>query len=77
MIGVSVVGLGKLGACMAACIADRGYRVIGIDSDPKVVELINQGRAPVLEPGLSDCVFCSIINPLASPSHLVVGAPSG
>lgn len=53
---VSVVGLGKLGACMAAAIASKGFEVIGVDVNPKTVDCINQGLAPVLEPGLGEMI---------------------
>ncbi len=43
---VSVLGLGKLGAPMAACFAHKGHRVIGVDTNPETVRLINEGRAP-------------------------------
>ncbi len=49
---ISVVGLGKLGAPMAACFAAKGFRVIGVDVDARKVEALNRGRAPVFEPGL-------------------------
>ncbi|MFQ5890950.1 MAG: UDP-glucose dehydrogenase family protein [Gemmatimonadota bacterium] len=51
---ISVIGLGKLGAPIAACLASKGYRVIGVDVDAGKVELINRGIAPVLEPGLEE-----------------------
>jgi len=51
---VSVVGLGKLGAPLAALLAVKGYRVMGIDRNPDVVRAINQGRAPVDETELQD-----------------------
>jgi UDPglucose 6-dehydrogenase len=51
---VSVVGLGKLGAPMVACLAEKGYPVIGVDVNPGFVEQINQGVAPVQEPGLEE-----------------------
>ncbi len=40
---ISVIGLGKLGACIAACFAHKGFSVIGADVSAKTVELINQG----------------------------------
>jgi UDPglucose 6-dehydrogenase len=49
---VSVIGLGKLGAPLAACLASKGLRVIGVDSDASKVEALEHGRAPVFEPGL-------------------------
>src|SRR4051812_14694204 len=48
----SIVGLGKLGASMAAAIASRGHEVIGVDVNHRAVDAINQGRAPVQETGL-------------------------
>ena len=53
---ISVIGLGKLGACMAATMASRGAHVIGVDVNSSTVETINAGRAPVMEPGLADMV---------------------
>jgi len=53
---VSVIGLGKLGAPLAACFAQRGYSVIGVDINPKTVDAINRGQAPVYEPQLSEMI---------------------
>src|ERR1043166_2549774 len=52
----SVVGLGKLGASMAAGIASRAHQVIGVDVSPHVVKAVNEGRAPVQETGLEDLI---------------------
>jgi UDPglucose 6-dehydrogenase len=49
---VAVIGLGKLGAPLAAVLAHKGNEVLGIDVNPEVVRLVNEGRAPVEEPGL-------------------------
>jgi UDPglucose 6-dehydrogenase len=51
---ITVVGLGKLGSPMAACLAARGYTVIGVDVDDAKVTAINEGRAPVFETGLDE-----------------------
>jgi GDP-mannose 6-dehydrogenase len=53
---VSVFGLGYVGAVTAACLANRGSRVVGVDVNAKKVEMFQSGRAPVLEPGLEDLV---------------------
>jgi len=50
---VSVVGLGKLGAPLAAVLADRGHTVVGVDRRAEVVDLVNRGATPVEEPGLA------------------------
>jgi UDPglucose 6-dehydrogenase len=51
---ISVIGLGKLGACIATCFAHKGFSVIGADVSAKTVALVNQGKAPVTEPQLSE-----------------------
>ena len=56
---VSVVGLGKLGAPLAACLAAKGLRVIGVDADPCKVEMINRGQAPVYESRLEEFIQSS------------------
>jgi len=56
---VSVIGLGKLGAPLAAVLAYKGHMVIGMDLDPRAVRLINQGQAPVFEPGLDALIEAS------------------
>jgi UDPglucose 6-dehydrogenase len=53
---VSVVGLGKLGASMAAATASRGHDVVGVDVDPRAVARVREGRAPVDEAGLDDLI---------------------
>ena len=52
----SVCGLGKLGACIAATLAQRGFDVLGIDIDPEKVRRINAGQPPVEEPLLAESI---------------------
>jgi UDPglucose 6-dehydrogenase len=56
---IAVVGLGKLGAPLAAVLASKGNDVLGIDVNSDAVRLVNEGRAPVEEPGLQDLVTVS------------------
>src|ERR1017187_6934024 len=53
----SVCGLGKLGACIAATLAQRGFTTVGIDIDPEKVRKINAGQAPVDEPLLAETII--------------------
>jgi UDPglucose 6-dehydrogenase len=65
----SIVGLGKLGASMAAAIAARGFQVIGVDVNASVVDALNAGRAPVNETGLADAVDMNRERLRATVSH--------
>ena len=56
---IAVVGLGKLGAPLAAVMASKGHDVLGIDINPTAVKLLNDGHAPVEEPGLQALVSAS------------------
>jgi UDPglucose 6-dehydrogenase len=49
---ISVIGTGYLGATHAACLAELGFEVLGVDSDPAKVVRLNGGAAPFSEPGL-------------------------
>ena len=53
---VAVIGLGKLGGTMAGCLASRGFNVVGVDMSPKVIESLNNGRAPAQERGLEELI---------------------
>jgi UDPglucose 6-dehydrogenase len=55
-MNLSVIGLGKLGAPMAAVMASKGHKVIGVDVNPAYVAAIQQGRAPVYETGLAGLI---------------------
>lgn len=52
----AVFGLGKLGACIAATLAERGFHTIGIEVDKAKVAAVNTGQAPVEEPGLESMI---------------------
>ncbi len=49
---LSVIGTGYLGATHAACMAELGFEVIGLDIVPEKVELLNSGKIPFFEPEL-------------------------
>lgn len=51
---ISVIGCGYLGAVHAACMAELGHTVIGLDSDEQKIAELAAGRAPFYEPGLNE-----------------------
>ncbi|YCI96519.1 UDP-glucose/GDP-mannose dehydrogenase family protein [Arthrobacter sp. R3-55] len=51
---ITVIGTGYLGATHAACMAELGFEVLGLDTDPKKVEQLSAGILPFHEPGLPD-----------------------
>ena len=55
-VSISVFGLGYVGSVSAACFASMGHRVIGVDVNPAKVEMIEAGRSPIIEAGMSELV---------------------
>lgn len=53
---VCVFGLWHLGSVTAACLADAGHDVVGIDPDAQVVQKLSRGVPPLFEPGLDELV---------------------
>jgi UDPglucose 6-dehydrogenase len=66
---VSVIGLGKLGASMAAAFGSRGLNVIGVDVNQRSVELVNSGHAPVQETNLDEMIGANKERIRATLSH--------
>jgi UDPglucose 6-dehydrogenase len=52
LVRISVIGTGYLGATHAAGMAELGHDVVGVDVDPRKVELLSAGKAPMFEPDL-------------------------
>src|ERR1051326_3943037 len=65
----SVCGLGKLGACIAATLAARGFPVVGVDIDPEKVRKINEGLPPVEEPLLAETIVAGRERLRATTDH--------
>lgn len=54
MTRVSIFGLGYVGSVSAACLADSGHEVIGVDVSAAKVDAIAGGRSPIVEEGLDE-----------------------
>lgn len=55
-MNISVIGLGKLGAPLAAVLAHKGHNVLGVDLNERFVAAINDGQPPVEEPRLAEMI---------------------
>ncbi|MDO5691396.1 MAG: UDP-N-acetyl-D-mannosamine dehydrogenase [Pseudomonadota bacterium] len=70
---ISVIGLGYIGLPTAAVFAASGVKVIGVDTNENVVNLINKGKIHIIEPGLEDVVKKAVKDKLliaqSKPSH--------
>ena len=54
---ISVIGCGYLGAVHAACMAELGHDVIGVDVDQSKIDALAAGKAPFFEPGLPELLI--------------------
>ncbi|GAA1773301.1 MULTISPECIES: UDP-glucose/GDP-mannose dehydrogenase family protein [Streptomonospora] len=59
---ISVIGTGYLGATHAACMAELGYEVLGVDVDQAKIDSLSAGRVPFYEPGLEEVLLRNIEN---------------
>jgi UDPglucose 6-dehydrogenase len=53
---IGFAGMTHLGLVSAAAAASKGFEVIGYDTDSKLIDALNNGELPVLEPGLPELV---------------------
>ena len=49
---VLVIGSGYVGLVAAACFAEAGHRILGVDVDASKVATLSKGQSPIFEPGL-------------------------
>ena len=53
---ITVFGLGHIGLPTAALFANSGLKVTGVDINKRIIEQVNEGKTPILEPGLDELV---------------------
>lgn len=69
---ISVIGLGKIGACIAAVFSSKGHQVFGVELNPKIVTDFQERRAPFSEPLLQDLILNSDTLTISSDLHYAV-----
>ncbi|OQW37440.1 MAG: GDP-mannose dehydrogenase [Nitrospira sp. SG-bin1] len=53
---ISIFGLGYVGCVSAACFAEKGHEVVGVDVNQLKADIVNQGRSPIVEPRVTDMI---------------------
>ncbi len=51
---ISVIGLGKVGLSLAACLVSARHRVVGVDLDERLVDALSSGEFRTPEPGVKE-----------------------
>ncbi|KJK55214.1 UDP-glucose dehydrogenase family protein, partial [Saccharothrix sp. ST-888] len=67
---ITVIGTGYLGATHAACMAELGFEVLGLDIDPEKVAALSAGRVPMYEPGLGELLLKHVAGQQGSTGRL-------
>jgi len=57
---ICVIGLGYIGLPTASLLANRGYRIHGVDVVQSTVDIINRGEIHIVEPDLDTFVRSAI-----------------
>ncbi len=59
-MNISVFGLGYVGIVTAACFAEEGHQVVGVDVSSTKVDMINEGRTPIIEDRIGELVDSNV-----------------
>ncbi len=57
---ISVFGLGYVGAVSCGCLPELGHHVVGVDTNPLKVKMINDGQSPVVEEGINELIDAAV-----------------
>lgn len=73
-MNISIFGLGYVGCVSAGCLSSMGHKVIGVDVNQNKVNLINQGKATIIEKDIEKYISEGVQNGLLSATQSVDNA---
>ena len=65
---ICVLGMGYVGVVSAACLASAGHEVVGIDPSAVKVDMINEGKSPIVEKDIGRMIRDQVANARLSAS---------
>ncbi len=78
---IAIIGTGYVGLTTGVCLADIGHEVLCVDNDPRKLEILEEGKSPIYEPGMEELLkknrengrlsFCSEIAPATKKSEVI------
>ena len=56
MVKITIVGTGYVGLASGTCLAEVGHEVICADISQEKINMLNNGKIPIYEPGLEEII---------------------